>query len=368
MIKGKRILIIGGAGFIGINTARHFIKKSARVTILDNLSRKGSGENLKALERDYPGKFELVQADIVTERDTLDKCVGEADVVLHLAAQVAVTTSVENPRNDFEINAVGSFNVAEAVRRSSGRPILIYSSTNKVYGSLPHRSVSEQGNRYKFKDAVLGKYGVSEKEQLDFHSPYGCSKGVADQYVLDYSRVYGLKSVVFRQSCIYGEHQFGVEDQGWVAWFGIAALSGTPIKLYGTGKQVRDILFADDLARLYEAAIEKIDKVNGEAFNIGGGPANTLSLLELLEKLEKKLGKKISYSFSATRVGDQPIFVADIRKIKKKLGWQPRVGVNAGLRKMMRWIEKNEKLIRRALLKESENIAVGPVLVERESA
>lgn len=345
----KTILITGGAGFIGINLARHFLVKGSHVIIFDNLSRKGTETNIKLLKRDFNSKFTLIKADIVHDFNKLKSAVNKADAVIHLAAQVAVTTSVDNPRHDFEVNAIGSFNVVEAVRLSKHRPPLIYSSTNKVYGSLHHRPVKEHDDHYRFEHDEIHANGIAESEQLDFHSPYGCSKGIADQYVIDYSRVYGLRTVVFRQSCVYGPYQFGVEDQGWVAWFGIAALFEKPITIYGNGKQVRDILYINDLVRLYDLTLQNIDKVSGHAYNIGGGPANTLSLVKLLAMLERRLGRKVDTTHAPIRVGDQPVFVADIRKAKEHLGWAPKHGIDFGFDQMMNWIEDNAGLIEKAL-------------------
>lgn len=342
----KKLLITGGAGFIGVNAARHFLKKGWQVTVFDNLSRKGADINLKALQRDYKQGLIFIKGDIVTGYKKLAASVSKADAVLHLAAQVAVTTSVTEPRNDFEQNALGTFNVLEAVRLSKNRPPLIYSSTNKVYGALPQFPVAEKKDRYVFKNTGLERFGVSENVALDFHSPYGCSKGAADQYVLDYARIYGLKTVVFRQSCIYGEHQFGVEDQGWVAWFTIATMKGKKITLYGNGKQVRDVLYVGDLVALYDRALQKIEKVSGEAFNVGGGPKNKISLIACLEHLENVFEKKISCANAPIRAGDQPIFVADVRKAKKLLGWAPSTSFTKGFEKMYAWMRENETAIR----------------------
>lgn len=343
------LVITGGAGFIGVNAARYFMDKGWKVVILDNFSRKGTRENIAILRGEYAGKYEVVEADIVKDIEKVNTTIGQGDAVLHLAAQVAVTTSITDPRNDFEINAIGSFNVLEAVRLSSKKPVLLYSSTNKVYGSLEHLEVKEEEYKYVFVDNEIQKKGVSENEQLDFHSPYGCSKGAADQYVHDYSRIYGLKTVVLRQSCIYGPHQFGVEDQGWVAWFTIATLLGKSLTLYGNGKQVRDILHVADLARLYHMIIESIDMTQGRIYNVGGGPANTLSLLELLEKLEERYGKKISVSHASIRAGDQPIFVADIGKLKEDIGWEPEFNTTQGFESMAQWIDENRTVIEKVL-------------------
>lgn len=338
----KNLLITGGAGFIGINTARHFIKKGWTVTLFDNFSRKGTDINIANLKRDIKKGWRVVKGDVVTDVALLEREVKKADAIIHLAAQVAVTTSIVEPREDLSINVIGTFNVLEAIRQSGRKPPLIYSSTNKVYGSLPHYEVAEKGKRYVFKNKKIQKHGIGETELLDFHSPYGCSKGAADQYVIDYGRIYGLETVVFRQSCIYGEHQFGVEDQGWVAWFTIAAMHKKSITLYGTGKQVRDVLYVGDLVALYDKALANMKKVGGRAYNVGGGPSNTLSLFELLAHLERELGLKIPYSFSAVRAGDQPIFVADTRLLAQTLKWSPTTGFVKGFARMKGWMDANK--------------------------
>jgi CDP-paratose 2-epimerase len=267
---------------------------------------------------------------------------ADADAILHLAAQVAVTSSVADPRADFETNALGTLNVLEAVRlKARGRPAVLYSSTNKVYGNLEHVRVIERNGRYAYEDLPGG---VDETEPLDFHSPYGCSKGAGDQYVRDYARIYGLKTVVFRQSCIYGTRQFGIEDQGWVAWFCVAVTTGQPFTIYGDGKQIRDVLWAGDLVELYERALERIDEVSGEVFNIGGGPANTMSLLELVSKLENAFEKKLHPPFADWRPGDQRVFVANVEKAEKALGWKPTVTTSEGVDRLIAWIAENHRL------------------------
>src|SRR3989344_1129159 len=342
MKSHKTILITGGAGFIGTNAAERFIQKGVKPIILDNLSRKGSEINLKYLEEKYSGKFEFLKADVRHDFDKLSEAVRRSSVVLHLAAQVAVTTSVANPREDFEINALGTFNLLEAARLARNRPFVIYSSTNKVYGEMKRAKTIEEEQRYRFLEYP---HGISEDQPLDFHSPYGCSKGAADQYVRDYQRLYGIPSVVFRQSCIYGQRQFGVEDQGWVAWFIIAAILDKPITIYGNGKQVRDLLYIDDLIDAYELAIANQDKVAGQIYNMGGGPENTLSLLEFLGKLKTILGSEHKYNFSAIRPGDQPIYVSDIRKFGEYLGFSPKVSVERGIAKLIGWINENRGVI-----------------------
>lgn len=264
------------------------------------------------------------------------------DVILHLAAQVAVTTSVTNPREDFEINAQGTFNTLEAARTSGRKPVFIYASTNKVYGEMEDVEVAEYETRYMYRNLTRG---CSESQPLDFHSPYGCSKGTGDQYVRDYARIYGLPTVVFRQSCIYGPRQFGVEDQGWVAWFVIAAVNQRPITIYGDGKQVRDILFVEDLLGAYDAAIEKIDQVAGEVYNVGGGVRNTISIWrEFAPILEKAIGHPIPTGKGDWRPGDQKVFVADCHKAQSELGWMPKVGVQEGVQRLVDWVQANRGL------------------------
>jgi CDP-paratose 2-epimerase len=343
----KNMLIIGGAGFIGINAARYFTQKGWNVTIFDNFSRKGTDVNVDQFKTEFPELVTVVEGDIVKNPSSLSPLVEEVDVVLHLAAQVAVTTSITDPRNDFEQNAVGTFNVLEIIRQSFKKPVLLFASTNKIYGGLEDLIVRESSTRYEFENQLVREYGISENQQLDFHSPYGCSKGIADQYVIDYSRIYGLKTVVFRQSCIYGKHQFGIEDQGWVAWFTIAAMLQRPLTIFGTGKQVRDILFVDDLCKLYDLAIQHIDEVSGQAFNTGGGPQNTLSLSELLDVLQNTFGYKMNPAKAEPRAGDQPIFIADIRKAEKMLGWKPDISVNKGLDEMHNWLVENKTALQK---------------------
>jgi len=340
----KKITITGGAGFIGINSAKYFINKGWKVFILDNFYRVGAKENIVWLEESVSQKnlLEVIKTDIRYDLKSLERAISKSDVVLHLAAQVAVTTSVENPREDFEINALGAFNVLEVVRQSKNKPIILYSSTNKVYGAMEDVGVKEINGRYQYKNLI---YGVDENRGLDFHSPYGCSKGAADQYIRDYSRIYGLKTVVFRQSCIYGHHQFGIEDQGWVAWFIIATLLEKPLTIYGDGKQVRDVLFVDDLNEAYWLAIKNIKKTSGHIYNIGGGPKNQLSLLRLISILEKFFNKEIKYKFNEWRPGDQPVFVCDIRKAKKDFGWQPKTKTEEGIKLLIEWVKENKNIL-----------------------
>jgi CDP-paratose 2-epimerase len=339
------MLITGGCGFIGSNAATYFLGKGYEVDVLDNFSRPGSEanqEHLLASHKDKP--LTIVTLDIVTEPERLAKLVAERryDVVLHTAAQVAVTTSVIDPMLDFRSNALGTLHVLEAVRTSGKKSVIIYTSTNKVYGGLEDYEVKDMGKRYEF---VTIPEGVHEKVLLDFHSPYGCSKGSADQYVHDYARIYGIPTIVFRQSCIYGAHQFGMVDQGWVAYLTMRALFDKPITIYGDGKQVRDVLFMSDLARAYDAAIETAGENGGEIFNMGGGSKNTLSLLEFVEFLGPKLGKKIDYSFSDWRPGDQKVYVSDISKANQKLKWIPNVSFEQGFDEMLAWMQTNKELL-----------------------
>jgi CDP-paratose 2-epimerase len=336
----RKILITGGAGFTGVNVADYYLKQGKNVIVFDNLSRRGSELNLRWLKK--RGKLQFIKGDVCNynQLKAVFKKHKNIDVIFHLAAQVAVTTSVENPRSDFENNLLGSFNLLEAIRNYSKKSILIYSSTNKVYGALENLGISEKKSRYEFTSPEF-QQGIPEGYPLDFHSPYGCSKGAVDQYVRDYNRIYGLNTIVFRQSCIYGPRQFGVEDQGWVAWFIIAALLNKPITIYGNGKQVRDLLYINDLISVYDLAIKNINKTAGQVYNMGGGFNNTLSLLELIEILEKFLGRKIKISFSKTRPGDQKIFIADILRAKKHFNWMPKIGVNRGIKRLFNWISEN---------------------------
>jgi CDP-paratose 2-epimerase len=338
-----RILITGGAGFIGCNLAQACIRAGHRVTLFDNLSRRGSQANLEWLRNSAGmGQFSFVKGDIRDYPALLTAAEGQ-QAIYHLAAQTAVTTSVIDPRSDFEVNALGTFNVLEAARQAGDNSIVIFSSTNKVYGGLEGVQVDEQATRY-----TLPHYpnGLSETQPLDFHSPYGCSKGAADQYVRDYARIYGLRTVVFRQSCIYGQRQMGVEDQGWVAWFVIAALMGKPITIYGDGKQVRDLLHVDDLARAFQMATECVDLTAGQVYNLGGGLANTLSVwAEFGPLLGELLGRPVATAgLSDWRAGDQLVFVTDNGKAKRDFGWEPQIGVRDGIGRLVDWVRANREL------------------------
>ncbi len=342
----KTVVITGGAGFIGVNAAESFIRDGWHVVLFDNLWRKGTDLNLRYLRQNYPDQCEFVLGDVRYDYYSLLQTMGRADLVLHLAAQVAVTTSITRPVEDFEINARGTFNMLEAVRESGNKPLVIYSSTNKVYGGMPDVVCVKETTRYRFRDFPGG---ISETQPLDFHSPYGCSKGAADQYVHDYGRIYGIPTVVFRQSCIYGQRQFGVEDQGWVAWFSIAALLNRPITIYGDGLQVRDLLHVDDLVAAYKSAAANPSQSAGQIFNMGGGPSRTLSLVELLAFLEKRMGKKIPVGHAEPRAGDQPVFVADIRKAERELDWKPKIDPLPGIEMLLKWIEQNRTDVERVV-------------------
>jgi CDP-paratose 2-epimerase len=330
-------IVTGAAGFIGCNAAAALLARGDDVVAVDDLSRAGADRNLAWLEARGEGRLRHLRID-VRDAARVDALVAEhadADAVLHLAGQVAVTTSIRDPRADFETNAGGTYNVCEAVRLHAPDAVLLTASTNKVYGHGSTDVVLDGGRWW---DATRPE-GVDETMPLDFRSPYACSKGAADQYVLDYARTYGLRAVSLRQSCIYGPRQFGIEDQGWVAWLSAAALADLPFTIYGDGRQVRDVLFVDDLVELYVRCAERAGAVAGRALNVGGGRANALSLLELVALLERRLGRELRYDHAPPRVGDQRFFVADTRLARELLGWQPRVDVGAGLDRLLAWLD-----------------------------
>ncbi|MBN1875287.1 MAG: GDP-mannose 4,6-dehydratase [Anaerolineae bacterium] len=337
-----KIFITGGAGFIGCNLAHHHLTRGDTVVVFDNLSRKGTPSNLEWLRAEAGERLSFVRGDI-RDFDALRAALApDVARVYHMAGQVAVTTSVVDPREDFEINALGTFNVLEAVRAVAPQAIMFYASTNKVYGGMEEVVVVEEATRYRYRDFPQG---IPESQTLDFHSPYGCSKGAGDQYVRDYTRIYGMRTVVFRQSCIYGTRQFGVEDQGWIAHFCIAARLGRPISIYGNGKQVRDILWIEDLIAAYQAAAERIDVAAGRIYNIGGGPENTMSIwTECGAILSRLAGREIPVTYGDWRPGDQPVYVSDIRKAERELGWRPKVSVEEGIGRLWRWIDANPGL------------------------
>ncbi len=337
----KKVLITGGCGFIGSNLAKSLILKGTNVTLFDNLSREGSVKNLEWLKANYDNSFEFIEGDI-RNYDAIKKVIPGKDSIFHLAAQVAVTTSVKDPKTDFDINALGTFNVLEAIRETKSNATLVYSSTNKVYGGMQTVIINEDKTRYKYRDFPNG---IDEQQLLDFHSPYGCSKGAADQYVRDYNRIYGINTIVFRQSCIYGSRQFGVEDQGWVAWFLIAAELGKQITIYGNGKQARDLLYVDDLIIAYETAVENIQITSGKIYNIGGGPSNILSVWkEFGPKLKNLKQKEINVLYSNWRPGDQKLYVSNISKAYKDFGWKPQTSVDNGLKKLAGWVRDNKEI------------------------
>ena len=334
------ILITGGSGFIGSNLVAYGIKSGHKITVLDNLSRPGTSSNLEWLRS--LGNFEFVQCDICNFSDVQKLFYSKKfDAVFHQAAQVAVTKSVQDPRNDFEINALGTFNLLEAIRLSNQKPVFVFASTNKVYGALAGNVVIEKNNRYTFQKL---SQGIPEDMLLDFYSPYGCSKGAADQYVNDYRRIYGLRTITFRQSCIYGPRQMGLEDQGWVAWFVICAVLGRPITVYGDGKQVRDLLYIDDLVDLYFKTIEMEPNLKTFTFNVGGGPDKSLSILEVIKLLEEEIGQPIQIKFSNWRPGDQKVYVSDIRAVCREFKWMPKVSPKQGISNMLKWVRENQVL------------------------
>ncbi|HNA88815.1 MAG TPA: GDP-mannose 4,6-dehydratase, partial [Anaerolineales bacterium] len=321
---------------------QRLLRRGEKVTIYDNFSRGGAPRNLEWLKAEFGDNTFGVMVGDVRDASRITEAAASADVIVHLAGQVAVTTSVTNPRDDFESNALGTFNVLEAARASGRKPIVIYASTNKVYGGMEDVELFEEPTRWRYKDLVGG---CPETQPLDFHSPYGCSKGTGDQYVRDYARIYDLPTVVFRQSCIYGPRQFGIEDQGWVAWFIIAAVMGRNLTIYGDGKQVRDILHVEDLIQAYDLAVEKIDTARGQVYNLGGGPANVMSIwAEFGPKLEAMLGKKLDPARGDWRPGDQRVFYADVSKAKHELGWEPKINVDEGVTRLFDWVKANQHL------------------------
>ena len=328
------ILITGGAGFIGTNLAHRLLSLGQPVVIFDNLSRPGVEQNWRWLKQQHGDLVQIEVAD-VRDRFALRKAIQNAHQVFHFAAQVAVTTSVTNPVHDFEVNALGTLNLLEEMRNLSNPPSLVFTSTNKVYGTLPDIQLNANCTRYQPIEALTG---ISEDRRLDFHSPYGCSKGAADQYVLDYTRTFGIKAVVFRMSCIYGPHQFGTEDQGWVAHFLIRAIANQPITLYGDGMQVRDILFVEDLVDAFLLAQENMHHISGQAFNIGGGIENTTSLLEFIELIGEIHRGKPPVSFDTWRPGDQHYYVSDTSKFQAATGWTPKFDIRQGVQQLYQWL------------------------------
>jgi CDP-paratose 2-epimerase len=303
--------------------------------VLDNCSRAGTERNRAHLESLGNEHLDLVEGD-VRDAELVAGLSADADAIFHLAAQVAVTDSVRDPRNDFEVNALGTLNVLEGARLSGRSPLVVYTSTNKVYGGLDDLEVVGNHRRYELPALPAG---VPENRPVDFHSPYGCSKGAADLYAIDYARIYSIPTVVLRQSCIYGPWQYGNEDQGWMAHFLIRALHGEPITLYGDGRQVRDVLFVDDLLELYDATIDRRAEIAGRVYNVGGGPALTVSLLEFLDHLRDAESLEVAVGFSGWRPGDQRVYVSDVARVGAELGWTPSTSVADGTRRLREWLE-----------------------------
>ena len=335
-LEGPLTLITGGAGFIGTNLADRLLSQGAPVLVLDDTSRAGVERNLTWLRARHHGRLQVEIADI-RDLSAVRRAVDRADRIFHFAAQVAVTTSLVDPLRDFEINARGTLNVLEAARARQRPPPLLFTSTNKVYGALPDVDLERQGRRYVPADPRLAG-GIDERRPLDFHSPYGCSKGAADQYVLDYARCFGLPAVVFRMSCIYGPHQCGTEDQGWVAHFLMRACERGTLTLYGDGCQVRDVLFVEDLVDALLLAMRGIDRLAGHAFNIGGGRANAVSLLELLDLMSAQLGLEVCIEHAEWRSGDQRYYVTDSSKFSAATGWSPAISVAEGVARLHDWL------------------------------
>lgn len=336
------VLITGGAGFIGTNVAHYFLSRGQPVRVFDNLSRSGVEKNLAWLQATHGTLLQVEVADI-QDYGRLRNAVRDTSQVFHLAAQVAVTTSLDHPFHDFEVNARGTLNLLEALRQLSQPPPLVFTSTNKVYGDLSDVALQANGGRYEPEHKATRTSGFNESRLLHFHSPYGCSKGAAEQYVLDYARTFGLPTVVFRMSCIYGPHQCGTEDQGWVAHFFLRGLHGSPITIFGDGKQVRDILYVDDLVSAFVLAQRCMPSIAGQVFNIGGGPSRTVSLLELLELMEQVQESRPVVRFDDWRPADQRYYVSDIRKFSAATGWTPRTTVAQGIRRLSQWLSETDK-------------------------
>jgi CDP-paratose 2-epimerase len=334
-----RILVTGGCGFIGSNITDALARRGDQVLVLDSFARPGSEENAEWLRKRHPQQV-VIERCSITDADAVRSLVSEASAVIHLAGQVAVTTSLDEPLQDFEINARGTLNVLEAVRTTGGQAPVVFASTNKVYGKLlGDEDIIHAGERYQPAEVGLA-LGVDESAPLDFYSPYGCSKGTADQYVRDYARVFGLRTAVLRMSCIYGPRQFGTEDQGWIAHFLIRAIRGEPITIYGDGCQVRDALFVDDAVNAWLTVLDNIDTVSGRIFNLGGGPQNTVSLRELIAMIGALRGEAPEVTYDAWRPGDQPWYVSDIRALSGALGWEPRIGFREGLSRLEGWLSQ----------------------------
>lgn len=337
-----KAIVTGGAGFIGCNMADKLAEKGKKVVIFDNFSRNGTQTNAEWLKKKHLEKIEIVKGDLSKDSEKLCSIIKECDEAYHFGAQTSVPVSIANPLNDFKSNLLGTINILEAIRKHNEKCSLFYSSTNKVYGELAGIPLIEKKQGFEFEKE---KKGIGESMPLDFQTPYGCSKGGADQYVKEYGKLYGLKNIIFRLSCIYGPKQLGLEAQGWVAWFAIAALFEKPIKIYGNGKQVRDLLYIDDLTNAIQTAMEK--KCFGETFNIGGGKENTASLLKVIEIIEEKTGKKMKKSFYDWRPGDQKAYYSDNSKAEQYLNWVPQTSIEKGIGKTIEWVEKNKNTIKK---------------------
>ena len=336
-MTGRKAVVTGGAGFVGTNLTARLVRDGCRVAVLDDLSRPGVEENAHWLRSTFGRRVEILVADI-GDLWTLRRALEGATEVYHLAAQVAVTTSLDDPAADFRVNAQGTVGLLEEIRRLDEAPFLLFTSTNKVYGTLPHLELRRRGDRWEPADEIVRARGLSEALPLDFCTPYGCSKGAADQYVLDYAKSYGIPAVVFRMSCIYGPHQHGNEDQGWLAHFALRALEGLPVTLYGDGAQVRDVLYVDDLVEAMQVARKRAEELAGLPFNLGGGPANAVSLLQVVEQL-RSLRTPVEITFAEERAGDQRYYVADTTRFAEATGWRPLVGAREGIERMHRWLE-----------------------------
>lgn len=357
-------LITGGSGFVGVNLADRLLSEGKPVMVFDNLSRAGVSKNLQWLQSRYDETLLKVMIADVRDKEAVVTAVKGASMVFHFAAQVAVTTSLTDPYLDFEVNALGTLNILEAIRSSSHQPPIIFTSTNKVYGDLEEVGLVMNSTRYYPENEQVKRNGINEEKSLSFHSPYGCTKGVADQYILDYARTFGLKTVVFRMSCIYGPHQFGTEDQGWVAHFLIQAIKGAPITIYGDGKQVRDILFVEDLVNAFVLAGANIHKLSGSAFNMGGGVKNTVSLLELLDLIEDVSGRKPAAQFHNWRPSDQKYYVSDFAKFRKMTGWSPKNNTREGVAKLYHWLEEKADLPEKKKAKRKSPVRVTETQLE----
>lgn len=333
-----RSLITGGAGFVGTNLADRLLRAGEEVVVLDDLSRNGVTSNLDWLERHHGDRL-IVQVGDVRDAVTVRRSLAGVDQVFHFAAQVAVTTSVADPVDDFTVNLGGTLTLLEGMRRLASPPPILFTSTNKVYGCLEDVAVEQRAGRYEPNDARLRTHGVGEDRRLDFASPYGCSKGGADQYVLDYARSFGLRTMVFRMSCIYGPHQQGNEDQGWLAHFLLSAMARRPITVYGDGRQVRDVLFVDDLLEAMLLAMGNAERLQGHAFNMGGGARSTVSLLELLDVVAGLVGHPPEVDFGAWRIADQRWYISDTRRFSEATGWSPKVGVAQGVDRLHDWLQ-----------------------------